>query len=494
VVDSQTGRGVPLVQLETVNNIRLYTDSNGIAAFYEPGLMHSRVFFHVKSQGYEYAKDGFGFRGKALDIRPGGAARLEIRRVNIAQRLYRITGGGIYADSLLVGRAAPIRRPLLNGQVFGCDSVQTAVYHGKLYWFWGDTNRPAYPLGNFKTTGATSALPSALDAGLPTSPKLDPDVGIDLKYFVDESGFAKSMAPLESDGPVWLSGLTVLRDRSGRERMFAHYAKIHANKQSFSAYEQGLVEFDDRAEEFRQAAVFPQNGPFPNGSHSLLHADNGTNYVYFCSPFPLVRAEADPEKLKRLETYEAFTCLVPGSRLEQGRFDRAADSSLRWAWKTNTDVVGSTDIAELVKAGKMREDESPFCLRDAETGKPVVAHRGTVAWNDFRRRWVMIFCEVYGSSMLGEIWYTEAENLTGPWLAARKIVTHDRYSFYNPKHHPYFDAQGGRILYFEGTYTHTFSGNPEQTPRYDYNQIMYKLDLADPRLRLPANNYTLPGL
>ena len=32
--------------------------------------------------------------------------------------------------------------------------------------------------------------------------------------------------------------------------------------------------------------------------------------------------------------------------------------------------------------------------------------------------------------------------------------------------------------------THTFSGNPDQTPRYDYNQIMYRLDLADERLTL----------
>lgn len=39
VVDRQSGRGVPLVELRTVNNIRCFTDSNGIVAFYEPGLM-----------------------------------------------------------------------------------------------------------------------------------------------------------------------------------------------------------------------------------------------------------------------------------------------------------------------------------------------------------------------------------------------------------------------------------------------------------------------
>jgi hypothetical protein len=72
---------------------------------------------------------------------------------------------------------------------------------------------------------------------------------------------------------------------------------------------------------------------------------------------------------------------------------------------------------------------------------------------------------------------------------ATKIVTHDRYSFYNPKQDPMFDQVGGRTIYFEGTYTHTFSGNPHKTPRYDYNQIMYRLDLSDPRLILPAPLY-----
>src|SRR5690242_249413 len=65
VVDEQTGRGVPLVELSTVNHITHYTDSNGVVAFFEAGLMDQNVFFSLKSHGYEYPKDGFGFRGKA---------------------------------------------------------------------------------------------------------------------------------------------------------------------------------------------------------------------------------------------------------------------------------------------------------------------------------------------------------------------------------------------------------------------------------------------
>ena len=52
-----------------------------------------------------------------------------------------------------------------------------------------------------------------------------------------------------------------------------------------------------------------------------------------------------------------------------------------------------------------------------------------------------------------------------------------------------FDQENGRIVYFEGTYTSTFSGAKDVTPRYDYNQVMYQLDLADPRLDLPAPLY-----
>ena len=77
--------------------------------------------------------------------------------------------------------------------------------------------------------------------------------------------------------------------------------------------------------------------------------------------------------------------------------------------------------------------------------------------------------------------------LLGGSLVRRKIVTHKEYSFYNPKQHPYFDKQGGRVIFFEGTYTTQFSGNVQKTPRYNYNQIMYTLDLAHPDLRLPEH-------
>jgi len=86
----------------------------------------------------------------------------------------------------------------------------------------------------------------------------------------------------------------------------------------------------------------------------------------------------------------------------------------------------------------------------------------------------MCSSEAFGeSSYLGEVWYAEADTPVGPWAYARKIVTHNK-------------------IFFEGTYSHTFSGSPETaTPCYDYNQIMYRLNLDDPRLILPVPVYQI---
>ena len=503
VVDRQTGRGVPLVELRTVHSVRYVTDSNGVVAFFEPALMGEEVFFSVSSHGYEFPKDGFGNRGKALKAVAGGSARLEIDRINIAERLYRITGADIYADSVLVGEPAPLSKAGLNARVVGQDSACTALFQGKLHWFWGDTNRPSYPLGNFQTSGATSLLPER--GGL------DPERGVDLDYFTGKDGFVRGMAPMPGAGPTWIDGLVTLTDAaqgdsphfrsadsakigtipggSGHERMFAAYAKIRGE---LEAYERGLAEFDPRREQFEKVVAFPADAPFHPGGQPFHRTIDGTDYIYFATPFPLLRVKADAESLKQLDRYEGFTCLVEGTRPEQHRFDRSPSGSLRYRWKKNTPPIGPAEQARLIAAGQLKAEESLLQLEDVATGKPVLAHSGSVYWNHYRRRWIMIALEQGGTSLLGEVWYAEADTPVGPWVYARKIVTHDRYDFYNPKQDPFFDKQDGRIVFFEGTYASTFSGNPNPTPRYDYNQIMYKLDLADERLALPVPVYRLP--
>ncbi|MEX2358033.1 MAG: hypothetical protein WEE51_06855, partial [Pirellulaceae bacterium] len=218
IVDSETGRGVPLVQLTTTHHQMLVTDSAGKVAIRDPEMMGQEIHFQIKSHGYEFPADGFGYRGKTVRIEPGGKAKIEIDRINIAERLYRVTGAGIYSDSVALGHTPPLVKPLNNALITGCDSVLMAPYRGKLYWFWGDTSRWKYPLGNFQVTGATSELPE--------SGGLNPDQGIDFTYFQNEEGFVKSMAEMPGDGPTWAWGLISLTDDDGQEHLIAGYEKV----------------------------------------------------------------------------------------------------------------------------------------------------------------------------------------------------------------------------------------------------------------------------
>lgn len=478
VVDSRTGRGVPLVELATVNGIVSVTDSAGLVAFDEPGLMGEDVFFTVRSHGYAFPKDGFGIAGTRLHVTEGGSATLSIERVNIAERLYRITGGGIYRDSIELGDRPPIQQPVLNGRVFGQDSVQSAVYRGKIFWFWGDTSRPAYPLGNFAMSGAVSDLPREVGGA-----GLDPSVGVNLTYFVGEDGFSRPMCPIAGQpGPVWCDGMVTCPDETGRERLLCRFARM---KSLGEMYEQGFAQYDDEHDVFEPVRRIPLEAALHLRGIPVRVKEPDGEYWYFAAPFPLTRCRADYHALLDITQYESYTCLIAGARYdaEHPQLDRDADGRLRYGWKRDTGVILQKEQNELMAKGLMTQAEALIQLRDADTGKQVLGHSGTVFWNEYRGQWIMIVQEIWGTSLCGEVWFAEAPALIGPWGRARKIITHDDYSFYNVAQHPFFDQLGGQLIYLEGTYTMAFSGAKTPTPRYDYNQIMYRLDLSDPRLR-----------
>ncbi len=480
VVDEQTGRGVPLVELRTTNSVRFYTDSAGYTAVEDPGLMGQKVYFFVSSPGYEYPKDGFGYAGVALDVRPGNTTTVRIHRTNIAQRLYRATGEGTYRDSVILGRKTPIRQPLLNGKVTGQDSVLATVYRGRIYWIWGDTGRLAYPLGNFRSSGAMSDLPS--HGGLP------PEVGINYNYFTDKSGFCRAMCPLASEpgGVVWLGGLTVIPGPKGAELMVAHYSRRASLTKML---EHGLALWDDKMQIFRKYSVYAYHETWRMlGGHPAVYVEAGKEYRLFAAPsthFPTVRVPATLSAIVDSSRYEAFTCLAPGTRYAkwQSQVERTSNGAPIWGWKRDTDPINELQERELISAGLIKPSEAHFQIVDADTRKPLDWAGGSFYWNDYLHKWIMIGGQFGGTSLLGEIWFSCADQPTGPWRHARKIATHPDYSFYNPTQLPFFDQQGGRIIYFQGTYSNTFSGNSHPTPRYDYNELMYRLDLSDARLR-----------
>lgn len=475
IVDDATGRGVPLAELETVNHLRFVTDSAGWVAIQEPGWAEKPVYFNLRSHGYRFDKDGFGNVGVALEIRPGGRATVRLHRVNIAERLYRITGEGIYRDSLALGQPVPIREPMLNAQVAGQDSANAAVYGGRVYWFWGDTQRMKYPLGHFATAGAW--------ADLPTKGGLDPAVGVDLHYWTNAEGFSRGMCPLDgTQAPylVWIDGLIAVPDSSGRQRLVCHYSKM---KTLDRRLQHGIAVWNDAGEVFEaRTTVSEADGWRCLRGHPVRQSLDGREYVLCGDNVLDVRVPARLEDVTRPERYEAYSCLEFAGAPEREIPRRDASGKLEYDWQPNCRPVTGDDENAWLKAGRIKESEARVLPVDVVSGRRIHLHYGSTHWNSRMGRWLVIFVEKNGASPLGEVWIASSLNPTGPWLKARKILTHDRYSFYNPVQHEFFDSADGRFLYFEGTYANTFSGNPDATARYDYNQLMHRLDLDDPRL------------
>lgn len=74
-------------------------------------------------------------------------------------------------------------------------------------------------------------------------------------------------------------------------------------------------------------------------------------------------------------------------------------------------------------------------------------------------------------------------------MNAHKIITHANKlaisTTFRIRRGTPFSTGGARVIFLEGSYVNTFSGEPHPTPYYEYNQIMYRLDVSDSRLDLP---------
>lgn len=429
VIDQQNGWPVPLVQLRTTHALTFVTDNAGVIALDAPELMGREVWFDVIGHGYSVKKDGFGMRGVRLTPQPGRTLRVELERTIIAKRLGRSTGAGIFGESQKLGRELDWPE----SGVFGSDSVQNAVHRGKMFWAWGDTLVAHYPLGIFEMSSATT----------PVQPlrSFEPPLRLKLDYFTDPSGRPRGVAKMPGAGPTWVSGYVSLPDHTGTPRLCGSYIKV---RNFLEAYEAGLCVWNDTTEAFELLRVVwtksetaPRQPPMPEGQPALWQDATGTMWVLFGNPLPTLRCPATFEAWQDTSKWES---LIP-----QKTLPAAADAH------------------------------------------PVTPHSGHIAWNGFRRRWVTVFLESGGQpSRVGELWYAEAAAPTGPWGRAVKILSHENYTFYNPRLHPEFTPAESPILLFEGTYTSEFADRPVPTARYNYNQILYRLDLDDPLLRPAA--------
>lgn len=421
VVEQGSGWPVPGVELRTVHGVRFVSDNAGVIAFDLPELLGQETWFTVSGHGYGVKADGFGYKGVRLRPAAGQKLTVTVERRILAQRLGRLTGAGLFAESQKVGEHLDWRE----GPVQGCDSIVNARFEGKQFWFWGDTNLAKYPLGIFNVSAATTA-----DFVPPARPPLQ----VRFDYFQNAQGAARGVAEVPGDGPTWIWGAATLKDAQGREHLVASAVKVRGNME---AYRWDLVEWDRSAQKFLPVLTFwtkstehPKAPKVPDGHALQWRDDQGKEWLLYCNPFPTLRCPA---------TYEAWK-----------------DSS---TWENLT-----PDRTILTPAGKKVE-----------------AHGGDLAWHPWSQRWLLLFTQKGGdSSFLGEIWLASAPSPTGPWTGARKVATHDNYTFYNPVLHPEAFRGDSPVIHFEGTYVTTFTNNQQPTPRWDYNQVLYQVDLSQP--------------
>jgi hypothetical protein len=290
--------------------------------------------------------------------------------------------------------------------------------------------------------------------------------------------------PERPQGVVWVSAVFTAPDEKGRPRLVGHYSRRPGLE---GEHEQGLAVFDDEREVFVPAKVLPLSESWrrPAG-HPIAWEEGGRRWVLMGSPHPNVRVPATLADVLNPASYEAFTCAVGDAEEAGPRLD--GEGRPVWRWERGLPPTDSKMEHRWIEQGKLKAEHARFCpeavgVAVGDKGERVRLHSGTVRWNAHRGRWVMLAGQIGGRpSFLGEVWYAEAEHPVGPFVRAVRVVTHDRQSFYNVCQHAFLDGEGGRWVHFEGTYTNDFSGNPDKTARYNYNQVLYRLDLDSPSL------------
>jgi hypothetical protein len=473
IIDAETNRGLPMVGLIPLSQVKYYSDSNGLIAFNEIGLMNKNVYFEISSEGYEYPLNMEGKRSVTLFCNAGDSIVIKLRRKNVAERLYRSTGLGIYRDSQLLNEDLPIENPIINAEIIGQDSNLATIYKGKIFWVWGDTFLPPHYNGNFSVSAATSLLPE--QGGL------DPNKGVNYEYFVDKNGKSKPMIKLTKPGYIWFDWITSIKDVEGNEKLVAKYANVNSY---FENYERGIAIYNDEKQIFENYKSIPEwISEQHTCQHPFIGVEDGQRFMYITAEFNFLKVKHEIQELASPNNYYAFTCLKEGAKFDllNPQLDRDKTGKLLYDWKLNTEAIGLTKQEQLISKGHIKPAEAWIQLTDINTGEKIKwIGRGSIYWNAFRKKWILISGGV-------DIWFSEADSPIGPWVYAKKIVEH-RSFLYNPTQHPFLDQNGGKEIFFEGTFT-KFLSKEEKVPRYDYNQLFYKLSFEDEQTFLPSPVY-----
>src|SRR3569833_1474874 len=264
VVDRESRWPVPLIELRTTHDVRLVSDNAGVIAFDLPELMGRETWFDVIGHGYDVPKDGFGMRGVQLVPEPGKTLTVEVARKNLARRVGRITGAGLFAENQKLGREMQARE----SGILGCDSVQCAVHRGRMHWRWGDTKLARYPLGIFHSTGATSSLQGAQ--------VYEPPLKLELDYYRDSAGAPRAISTMPGEGPTWVTGMVSLPSASGEPRLVGAYMKIKppldASQWGLCAWNESTANFEPLRTLWTKSDATPKPPALPEG-HAVLWID-----------------------------------------------------------------------------------------------------------------------------------------------------------------------------------------------------------------------------
>lgn len=359
-VDSRTGRGVPLVRLTTSAYVSFYSDSAGIVAFDEPGMLYGGfTYFQVRTDGYSVvsplSRNPKPDPGVLLRTFPGGNATVVLQRTQYAERLFRLTGSGLYRDTVVTGGKPPIKEPLLSkAGVVGQDSLMAIPFKDKVFWLFGDTECPQGPrstdcqhYGRF-TTGATSPFPppdtttlapsleyfsssNASDPGGMASDGL-PDPFLLAQWNPD--GFSHPRAMLAGPGQpplfnmsTWVGSLTVVTSKD-QSRMYVRY--VCPNGGPDTLY--GLALWNETDKVFRPLAqqsgyAFRYSGAQVVQRLSPKDAESG--HVYYASAFAMERVTST--SFSSFENPSNVEYYTPCAAENKGG---CKDTSGGWGWKS----------------------------------------------------------------------------------------------------------------------------------------------------------------
>jgi len=453
VVDDKTGHGVPLVMLTTNFYTRYFSDSAGRVAI-ENDLENQNVWFSVLTDGYdlnvERTKGAVQYgspydAGIVVNLTNDEEHVVYMKRNQIARRAYRLTGQGLYRDSVLTNASIPDsarNRAMIDplSGVTGQDTLQVVNYQNAVWYFFGDTVCPrSARQNNCDSTGmyTVGAVSSTIEKARTDPPTFE---------YIAVGGSPTPIAPLYPlEQNTWTAAMFTSSDEKD---MYAAYFKNPGDGASPSEARQGMMIWNG-------TQMVELGNEWPRDTTLSL---NGAHTIQVLSPKDMASGMND------------FAWFVNG----------AVSSRVR---RTRNDVANYSAFE------KLDPPKSPSYSCN------------TVNWNTYAQKYLCLGDNKVGNneSFGGTVPLTIAwsDSLLGPYVNATVILDHGRtgMSCYNGLHLPHMDQDQFVTVActFTAMWSNTnrtpnlwstclFGQNSHQgcarvVPRYEYNNIVSKVDL-----------------